>query len=182
MLNMERQLACILGAPGSGKGTQGKLLANHLQGVHVSVGDLIRESEDAGRRVPKDRKSRLADTTATLDLILAAVGDFSGPIVLDGFPRHATQVEALQSLPWTCRAVIELSVTFPVAFARMKGRGREGEDPGRIAQRHTMHDINREGLKEALAAAEIHLVSVDGEGTMDEVQGLCRLAIHRFCG
>lgn len=182
MLNLDRQLICILGAPGSGKGTQGKLLASHLQGVHVSVGDLIRESEDAGRRVPKDRKTRLVDTAATLDLILAAVGDFSGPIVLDGFPRHASQVEALQSLPWTCRAAIDLTVTFPVAFARMKGRGREGEDPGRIAQRHTMHDINREGVMEALAAMRIHLVSVDGEGSMDEVQGLCQAVIHRFCG
>lgn len=182
MMKPDRQLVCVLGAPGTGKGTQGKLLASYLQGVHVSVGDLIRESEAAGRRVPKDRKTKLADTAATMELIMAAAGDVAGTVVLDGFPRHASQVEALLAMPWPCRTAIDLRVTFPVAFARMKGRGRDGEDPGRIAQRHTMHDINRPGLEVALAAARIALVPVDGEGTVDEVQNLCRNVIHSHCG
>src|SRR3990170_8754821 len=97
----------LLGAPGSGKGTQGALLAQRLGVPLVSTGELLRAhaaaGTDLGRKVGSylDRGDLVPD-----DLLLAALDDAlratmtPGGYVLDGFPRtpaqarHAEEVAA----------------------------------------------------------------------------------------
>lgn len=157
-----RDTLILLGAPGAGKGTQGRLVADALGAVHISVGDLVRAARARGERLPADRRTRLLDTAATLRLIGEAMAAAPGAtFVLDGFPRAAGQVRALADLPARVGAVVWLEVDFPEAIARMKGRSREGEDIAQIALRHDRHEQAKGPLRAALKEAGIPVVDVD---------------------
>lgn len=172
-------MTCLLGPPGSGKGTQGALLARHLQGVHVSVGDAIRERQAAGVKIPRDRKTRLVDTDYTVDLIREVAARGTGPIVLDGFPRAAAQVEALTGLPWACKMVLSLEVDLGTAITRMKLRGRNGEDLQQIGMRHLLHERAKTELQGALSTAGLFVVKIDASSSIDQVHSA---VVHSLCG
>jgi len=95
----------MLGPPGAGKGTQAKRLAQELDLVHVSTGDLFRENlknetelgklaqqyMDQGELVPDDVTIRMVEERLSRP-------DCEVGAVLDGFPRTDDQAEALDSL------------------------------------------------------------------------------------
>jgi adenylate kinase len=127
----------LLGAPGSGKGTQGTRLADHLGVPHVSSGELLREHVAAGTELGR----QVADfvTRGELvpdDLVMAIVGEAvraardTGGYVLDGFPRSLSQAERAYAAAApggdTADAVIYLAVPDDVARERLAGRAREG--------------------------------------------------------
>jgi adenylate kinase len=122
----------LLGAPGSGKGTQGALLAKRLGVPLVSTGELLRAhaaaGTDLGRKVAGylDRGDLVPD-----DLLLAALDDAlratmaAGGYVLDGFPRTLAQARHAEEVA-AAEAVIHLDV--PDAVARQRLAGRAGTD------------------------------------------------------
>lgn len=95
----------MLGAPGAGKGTQAKELAQALGLVHISTGDLFRENlknqtelgklaqtfMDKGELVPDDVTIRMVEDRFSRP-------DCEKGAVLDGFPRTPAQAEALEAL------------------------------------------------------------------------------------
>jgi len=95
----------MLGPPGAGKGTQAKRLAQELNLVHVSTGDLFRENlknetelgklaqqyMDKGELVPDDVTIRMVEERLSRP-------DCADGAVLDGFPRTTDQAEALDRL------------------------------------------------------------------------------------
>lgn len=92
----------LIGPPGSGKGTQGERLAQHLGLAHLAAGDLLREEvrngTELGHRV-EDLMSKgdLVPDSVILDLLLPRVvaASAAGGYLLDGFPRSIDQaVEA----------------------------------------------------------------------------------------
>lgn len=90
----------LLGAPGSGKGTQGERLAGYFRVPHLASGDLlraeVRAATELGRRVAGFLDSgRLVPDELISDLMLPAVLDAAttGGYILDGFPRSAAQAE-----------------------------------------------------------------------------------------
>ena len=92
----------MIGAQGSGKGTQADLLAGELGLPHVSSGDLFRqamaEKTELGLKVKTymDRGELVPDDlTVTMILNRLAMPDCSGGVILDGFPRNVAQEQAL---------------------------------------------------------------------------------------
>ena len=90
----------LLGAPGSGKGTQGAVLAARYGVVHVSSGDILRGHVRDGTELGKKVAAYLGRGEFVPDeLVLAVVGDAivaaaqQGGYVLDGFPRTRAQAE-----------------------------------------------------------------------------------------
>jgi adenylate kinase len=90
----------ILGAPGSGKGTQGKILAERLGIPKITTGDLIRAAMQA--RTPLGReakahydKGELVPDTVVLGLIKDELSkpEAKDGAIFDGFPRTAAQAE-----------------------------------------------------------------------------------------
>jgi adenylate kinase len=95
----------LLGAPASGKGTQGQKLAAALQIPKISTGDMLRAARDAGselgkladgimaagKLVPDDLVIRLVDERLSLP-------DARQGFILDGFPRTLPQARALDEL------------------------------------------------------------------------------------
>ena len=102
----------LLGAPGSGKGTQAARLKKELGVPHISTGDLLRAAVAAG--TPLGRKAKAVMDAGQLvsdDIMLGmleerlAQPDAKGGFILDGYPRNLAQVEALDGCwhAWTSR-------------------------------------------------------------------------------
>lgn len=95
----------LLGAPGSGKGTQTKLLAQKYKALQVSTGDLLRSAVAA--QTPLGRQAKAAMDAGQLvsdDIVLGIIEerltspDAQSGFILDGFPRNIPQAEALDAL------------------------------------------------------------------------------------
>jgi adenylate kinase len=95
----------LLGAPGSGKGTQAELLAERYKIPYFSSGDLLRESVASGSA--PGRQAKLAMDAGQLvgdDILLGIIqerilrSDARNGFILDGFPRSLPQAEALDQL------------------------------------------------------------------------------------
>lgn len=113
----------LLGAPGSGKGTAGKVIAEDLKLAHISTGDLFRENlknetelgkeakqyMDKGELVPDDVTIRmLKDRLSKEDVVNGAV--------LDGFPRTGVQAKCLDELLGQMNAKVDMALNIDVDF------------------------------------------------------------------
>ena len=92
----------LLGAPGSGKGTQAGIISNRLDIVHIASGDLFREAASRGDEIGKQAKNYmerglLVPDEITISMILEriAAADCAEGFILDGFPRTLDQAKAL---------------------------------------------------------------------------------------
>jgi adenylate kinase len=127
----------LLGAPGSGKGTQGGVVARHLGVPHVSSGDLLRAQVASGSEVGRRVAGCIArGELVPDDLVLAVVGEAlsgavkAGGYVLDGIPRTLAQAERAYALAQpaglVADAVIYLEVPDEVARERLARRAETG--------------------------------------------------------
>ena len=95
----------LLGAPGSGKGTQAKLLKNEFKIPHISTGDLLRaaiaDKTELGMaaKVVMD-KGQLVNDDIVLGMLKQrlAQDDAKAGFILDGFPRNLAQADMLDKL------------------------------------------------------------------------------------
>jgi len=92
----------LLGAPGSGKGTQAGAISRRLGIAHVASGDLFREAADRGDELGRQAKSYmekglLVPDEITIRMILERIAapDCAKGFILDGFPRTLEQAKAL---------------------------------------------------------------------------------------
>ena len=92
----------MLGAPGAGKGTQAKMIADKYQVPHISTGDIFRANIKNGTELGKAAKQYmdqglLVPDELTVQLLLDRVAnaDCANGYVLDGFPRTIPQAEVL---------------------------------------------------------------------------------------
>lgn len=92
----------MLGAPGAGKGTQAKMIAEKYQIPHISTGDIFRANIKNGTELGMEAKKYmdqglLVPDELTVRILLDRVAqeDCAGGYVLDGFPRTIPQAEVL---------------------------------------------------------------------------------------
>ncbi|MGB6605236.1 MAG: adenylate kinase [Steroidobacteraceae bacterium] len=132
----------LLGAPGSGKGTQSQRLVARFGIPQISTGDLLRAAVSSGSELGRKAKEameggRLVDDALVLSMIrerLAASDTRSG-FILDGFPRNLPQAQALAQmlaqLKQPLDAVLQLEVDYGELARRISGR-RTCADCGRV--------------------------------------------------
>ena len=122
----------LFGSPGSGKGTQARLLQSFLRGPHISTGDMLRSHIQLGDRIGHEserliKSGRLVPDELVNDLIRERLQhlDCRSGIILDGYPRTTNQAEVLLGfLPiYGFRpAVVHLMVDYAKIVARLSGR------------------------------------------------------------
>jgi adenylate kinase len=137
----------LLGAPGSGKGTQSQRLVAAYDVPQISTGDLLREARSKGTALGLRAKAamdagRLVDDATVLGMIRERLAqpDAHKGFILDGFPRNIAQAEALEQLlaelGRPLEAVVLLSLDLGILFKRLTGR-RVCEGCGRVYNVHT---------------------------------------------
>jgi adenylate kinase len=123
----------LLGAPGSGKGTQAQRLRDEKGIPQVSSGDLLRDAVKRGTDLGKRAKAamdagELVSDEIVLGLIRERLGrpDAAAGFILDGYPRNVAQVAALDALlaelGQPIDAVVLMDVDPAVLFKRLTGR------------------------------------------------------------
>jgi adenylate kinase len=123
----------LLGAPGSGKGTQAKILAEASRVPHISTGDMLREAVAAGTRFGQKAKATIdAGDLVSDDIMLGIIAERLGRpdaekgFILDGFPRTRQQAkdldELLDELGAPIDAAILMDIDFEILMKRLTGR------------------------------------------------------------
>lgn len=119
----------LLGAPGSGKGTQGKFIAERFGIPQVSTGDMLRAAVAAGTPLGLEAKKimdagALVSDTIILGLIKERIAqpDCAKGFLLDGFPRTIAQADGLAEMGIDIDHVIEIAVDDEEIVKRMSGR------------------------------------------------------------
>lgn len=119
----------LLGAPGSGKGTQALMLQKRLGLIHISTGDIFRASVKSqsvlGEKVKiyMDQGELIPDPIV-VELVIERLqkSDCQKGYILDGFPRTKTQAEALEDTEFGVEIVLCLDVPDEELVKRLTGR------------------------------------------------------------
>ncbi|GGJ98632.1 adenylate kinase [Luteimonas terricola] len=183
----------LLGAPGSGKGTQATRLKEHLQVPHVSTGDLLRAEVKAGSPLGLQAKEVMARGELVSDAILLGMledrfsrDDVANGFILDGYPRNLAQAAALDALleriGQPMDAAVQLEVDNELLIDRLAGRaqaeGRADDNPESVRKRLQVYDEQTAPVIGYYRDAG-RLGVVDGVGTLDEVFARILAALER---
>lgn len=164
----------LLGAPGSGKGTQARILSDAKRVPHISTGDMLREAVAAGTRFGQKAKStidagNLVPDDVMLGIIAERLGrpDAADGFILDGFPRTRQQAtdldELLDELGAPLDAAILMDVDFDILMKRLTGR-RTCSKTGKLLN---IHFSPQSEIDECLAAGgELRQRDDDNEETI----------------
>lgn len=173
----------LLGAPGSGKGTQAARLKDHLQVPHISTGDLLRAEVAAGSPLGLQAKEVMARGELVSDAILLGMleerfsrDDTKNGFILDGYPRNLAQADALgrllDRLGQKFDAAVQLEVPTELLIERIAGRaaaeGRADDNPESVRKRLQVYNDQTAPVIEYYRQHG-ELTTVDGVGTLDEV-------------
>ncbi len=123
----------LLGAPGSGKGTQAKLLTTKYGVPQISTGDLLRAAVKAESLLGLQARAAMdAGRLVSDEIVLAMIKerlaqpDAKNGFILDGFPRNIPQAEALDlmldKLDQPLQSALLIDVDFDSLIQRMTGR------------------------------------------------------------
>lgn len=172
----------LLGAPGSGKGTQAKRLMADKHIPQVSTGDMLREAVAAGTRFGMKAKSIMeAGNLVPDEVVLGIISerldqpDAQDGFILDGFPRNTQQArdleELLDQLGTPLDAAVLLDVDFDILMKRLTGR-RTCSKTGKLLN---IYFSSQEELDECTkAGGELVQREDDNEETISN-----RLAVYR---
>ncbi len=173
----------LLGAPGSGKGTQATRLKEHLQVPHISTGDLLRAEVAASSALGVQAKEIMARGDLVSDDILLGMlearlarPDTRNGFILDGYPRNLAQAAALDQLLARIGQPMDFAVQLDVPTdllvqriaGRAKAEGRADDTPESVRTRLKVYDEQTAPVVEYYRGRGM-LTVVDGVGTQDEV-------------
>jgi adenylate kinase len=170
----------LIGAPGSGKGTQAVRLAEHFGITHISSGDLLRQhvTDDSafGKQV-KEFVSRgdLVPDQMVLDMLRRPIVEASakGGYVLDGFPRTVEQAESAYETAKELGVQVQVAAYLEVGrdelVRRLLARGRGADDTQDVIEhRLEVYEEKTRPMIEYYKTRE-RLVTVNGARPADEV-------------
>ncbi|WP_038088403.1 adenylate kinase [Acidihalobacter prosperus] len=119
----------LLGAPGSGKGTQGQKLVERYGIPQVSTGDLLRAAVSDGSALGREAKGymdagQLVPDSVVLGMIRERLTrpDAARGYILDGFPRNLVQAEALDQMLAETGQPLDLALLIDVDITTLKQR------------------------------------------------------------
>ena len=179
----------FLGAPGAGKGTQAKLIANLCSIPHVSTGDILRAAVENQTSLGLQAKLYMNKGDLVPDQLVFALiqerlnnHDAQEGWILDGFPRNVAQAEFLDSLlneiDQPCDYVVNLDVPDDVLVQRMLERGRTDDTEEVIRNRLKVYREQTSPLIDFYSKRK-KLAIVNGDQLLDDVTDNLKRLIQR---
>ena len=172
----------LLGAPGSGKGTQAKRLEADRGIPQISTGDMLREAVAAGTRFGAKAKETMAAGRLVSDEIVLGIlserlsrPDAADGFILDGFPRTRKQAEELEELLDELGVPLDAAVLMDVDFEHLTKRLTGRRTCSRTGKLLNIYFSPREEIDECLeAGGELIQREDDNEETIRS-----RLQVYR---
>jgi adenylate kinase len=173
----------LLGAPGSGKGTQAARLKDSLGVPHISTGDLLRAEVAAGSKLGLEAKEVMARGELVSDAILLGMledrfsrADTANGFILDGYPRNLAQAAALDALLARIGRPMDFAVQLEVPAellveriaGRAKAEGRADDNPESVRKRLQVYESQTAPVI-GFYRQHGQLTVVDGVGELDVV-------------
>lgn len=173
----------LIGPPGSGKGTQAKVIAEHFGIAHISSGELLRrhiaEKTPTGRIAAEYvERGDLVPDGVVMDILRKPVEAASrrGGYVLDGFPRTVAQAEAAYLVAKEVDAWVQVALSLEVPrdqliermLRRANSEGRGDDTEAVMRHRIEIFEEITPPLLEYYARREV-LLRIDGSRPIDEV-------------
>jgi adenylate kinase len=169
----------LLGAPGSGKGTQSEAIVEKYQIRHIATGDILRAEVAAG--TPLGRQAReimeagqLISDEIMLKMIEQRLANNDAPegFLLDGFPRTLGQAEALDALlarlSQPLNAVLFFNVDYDEIMKRLLARQRADDNAETIRKRLQVYEAETAPLIRYYEAKG-NLHTIRGSGKIKEI-------------
>lgn len=171
----------LMGLAGSGKSTQGRILAQEMGAVWLSAGQVLRDTDDPEVKAVQD-KGGLVDDAETIKLMTYAMAEALAAgrdVILDGYPRTMQQAEWLvENAAERIELVIIIEVPKSELIERMRLRGRsDDQDIDVIEERFRIVEENIMAICQLLAKNGIQIVRVDGSASREVVAERVRKAI-----
>ena len=175
-------MIALLGLAGSGKGTQGRALAELFGWRWLSVGEALRRTGDydditkRGDLVPDSEVVKIMGR----QIEKAEAEGFD--VILDGFPRDGEQAKwLLDTMPKKLNAVIILEVPKEELFKRLALRGRnDDKERETIERRFEVFEQNIYSILPLLNNANIPVERVDGTGAIEDVTTRLVSVVKKF--
>ncbi|TAN08347.1 MAG: adenylate kinase [Rhodanobacteraceae bacterium] len=182
----------LLGAPGSGKGTQAKRLKAELGLAHISTGDLLRAAVKAGTPLGLKAKAVMEAGQLVSDAIVLglleerlAQADTRPGFILDGYPRNLTQCAALDALlsrvGRPLQAVVKLNVPDAAIVKRCELRfeqeHRADDNPETVRKRLAVYAEQTAPVAGFYAQRGL-LTEIDGVGPIDAIGDRILATLH----
>ncbi len=173
----------LMGLPGSGKGTQGKIMADQHRMHLVSMGEIIRMYV-TGERRDRMLSGELLDDEEVIPLMDSVLDSLPDKkmCVLDGFPRTVHQAEWLmkksQNESFTIDYVINLVAGEETVKRRLKARGRLDDKDEVIEERFKEYEELTQPLVQWYKEHNIDVVNINAERSVDEVNNDVTATLH----
>lgn len=173
----------LIGPPGAGKGTQAERIGAHFGIPAISTGDIFRQNVKNETELGKKAKSYMdagenVPDSLTNDLVQDRLNqdDCADGFLLDGYPRTASQVDALEGMlaaqSTKLDAAVELVADVDVVVERLRQRaidqGRSDDSEDVVRHRLSVYAQQTAPLIEVFQQRGL-LVTVDGIGPIDEI-------------
>lgn len=164
----------LMGLPGSGKGTQGKMLADYHGRHLISMGEIIRMYVTGERRQRMLAGELLddAEVISILERVLDSLPDDS-EYILDGFPRTVPQaewlLERLESKGSKITCVVHLRASLQAVKARLQARGRTDDREEVIEERFKEYQRLTQPLLDWYKDHDINICDINAERSPNEV-------------
>ncbi|CAF2744540.1 unnamed protein product [Rotaria sp. Silwood2] len=161
----------LIGAPLSGKGTQGKLLAKALDRPYVSSGDLFRAEVASGSKLGQQIKTYMDagelipnDLTTTFLTIKLSDSIYHKGMILDGYPRNISHLTILDGILKNLNQRIFIAIYLDASKAQLNARraqrGRTDDDADTFERRYTVFQEETLPLIDVLKSRN-QLVKID---------------------
>ncbi len=165
----------IFGPPGSGKGTQAKMLANLLNLKHLSVGNILRKAikdkHPLSQNLQKTMfKGDLVDDEIVNKIISDQIKEeIKKEFIFDGYPRNLKQAKFLDKIinPKTIK-VFYLNVSEKEILSRLSIRGRNDDSQENVKRRWKIYKKNTKALFNYYKK-DNRIKIINGEGKIKEI-------------
>ena len=161
----------LFGLAGSGKGTQGRALAEIFGWRWLSVGEAIRQTNEYDDIINQGNMIPDEDVIKMMGKQMAKAEDEGFDLILDGYPRDVVQAQwLLDNMPERLDGAIILEVPKEELLERLTLRGRDDDkERASIERRFDIYEQNISSILPLFEAANIPVKRVDGVGKVEEV-------------